>query len=103
MGMENPYTYLKKSDILVHTSKYEGLPNVLLEALVLKKFVISSNCPTGPKEILNNGKGGMLFQTGNFKQLSKMIVFYNSNAKFLRKKVKYAYKNLNRFDSTFNL
>ena len=32
-----------------------------------------------------------------------MIVFYNENAKFLRKKVKYAYKNLNRFDSTFNL
>ena len=37
---------IQKSDIFVLTSKYEGLPNVLLEALTLKKFVISSNCKT---------------------------------------------------------
>ena len=51
--------YLKKSDLLILTSKYEGLPNVLLEAITLKKLVISSDCPTGPKEVLQNGKGGI--------------------------------------------
>ena len=53
------------------SSKYEGLPNVLLEALTLKKFVISTNCPTGPKEILLNENGGLLFKIGDHKQLTK--------------------------------
>ena len=58
---ENPYNYLNKADVLVLSSKFEGLPNVILEAQVLKKFVISSDCPTGPREILKNGKCGDLF------------------------------------------
>ena len=57
---KNPFPYLKLADIFVLSSKYEGLPNVLLEALVLKKYIISSNCPTGPKEILDNGNYGSL-------------------------------------------
>ena len=32
--------------------KFEGLPNVLIEAQIMKKFIISSDCPTGPREIL---------------------------------------------------
>ena len=55
------------------TSLYEGLPNVLLEAQVLKKFIISSNCPTGPREILLNGKAGSLFKVGDYKKLSDLI------------------------------
>jgi glycosyltransferase involved in cell wall biosynthesis len=46
---ENPYPYIKLSDIFVLTSKFEGLPNVLLESIFLKTPVISTNCPTGPK------------------------------------------------------
>ena len=49
---DNPYPYIKQSDILILSSLHEGLPNVLIEAAVLKTFVISSNCETGPKEIL---------------------------------------------------
>ena len=47
----------------------------------MKKIVISSNCPTGPKEILKNGKAGYLFKTSNFEDLSKKIVtsFVNKN------------------------
>ena len=47
---KNPFNYLKQSDVFILTSLYEGLPNVLLEALTLKRFVISSDCPTGPKK-----------------------------------------------------
>ena len=39
---DNPYPYLKASDSLILSSRYEGLPNVILESLVLKKLVISS-------------------------------------------------------------
>ena len=50
--LKNPYPIIKQSDLFILSSKYEGLPNVLLEALVLKKVIISSNCRTGPNEIL---------------------------------------------------
>ena len=63
----NGYNFIKKCDIFVLTSKYEGLPNVLLEAQFFKKYIISSNCPTGPKEILLNGKAGDLFKMGDYK------------------------------------
>ena len=73
--LENPYPIIKETDIFILTSKYEGLPNVLLESLSLNKFVISSDCQTGPKEILLFGKGGLLFQVGDFKELSEKIFF----------------------------
>ena len=60
---------------------YEGLPNVLLEAITLKKSVISSNCKTGPKEILKNGKAGILFKTESYKDLSKKIIEFTKNKK----------------------
>lgn len=70
---ENPYNWLKKADKLILSSKYEGFAMVLLEGLCLEKEVISSNCKTGPKEILNNNRG-VLFETGNFKELSRCIL-----------------------------
>ena len=44
---DNSYKFLKKSNLFILSSLYEGLPNVILEAMTLKKFVISSDCPTG--------------------------------------------------------
>ena len=73
---KNVYNYLKSADIFVLSSKYEGLPNVLLEALTLKKFVISTNCPTGPKEILLNENGGLLFNIGDHNQLTKRFLLF---------------------------
>ncbi len=100
---KNPYPFIKHSDILILSSKYEGLPNVLLEAITLKKFVISTNCPTGPREILSNGKGGYLFPIGDVKNLSNKIVLYNKNKNKNKKYIKFAYKKLERFDYNANL
>ena len=100
---KNPYPFIKYSDVLVLTSKYEGLPNVLLEAITLKKFVISSNCPTGPKEILDNGKGGMLFKTGSYKDLSKKIILFKKQHKLVKSKINHAYSSLKKYDLEKNL
>ena len=59
--------------MVVLTSKFEGLPNILLEAQFLRKYIISTNCPTGPKEILLNSKAGDLINIGDFKKLSHLI------------------------------
>ncbi len=94
----NPYKFIKKTDILILCSIYEGLPNVILEALTLKKFVISSNCPTGPKEILESGKFGYLFKPKDFEKLSKLIMIYSKNIKKCKQKALAGYKSLDRFD-----
>jgi len=99
----NPYNLIKSSDVLILSSLYEGLPNVLLEAQALKKFIISSNCPTGPKEILLNGKAGFLFKMGDYLRLSNQILYYSKNKKISSKKIIVGYKNLNRFDYDQNL
>ena len=103
----NPYKYIRKANIFILTSKFEGLPNVLLEALVLKKYIISTNCPTGPREILLNGKVGDLIKIGDYKTLSKKVLDYSKgNSKFknkLKKKINIGYQNLNRFDYDFNM
>ena len=101
--VENPFSLIKQADLFILSSKYEGLPNVLLEALVLNKFIISSNCPTGPKEILLNGKGGFLFKIGDYKELSRKIIYYSKNKKKCYKLLKFAVKNLSRFDYQKNL
>ena len=100
---KNPYPYIKKSDIFILSSNFEGLPNVLLEAMTLNKLVISSNCPTGPSEILDNGKGGLLFKVRDYKQLSQKIVFAFKNKKKCYKKILFARKRLLRFDFSKNL
>ena len=52
-AVTNPYPFIKDAKFLVLCSQYEGLGNVLIEALILQTPVISTNCPSGPKEILS--------------------------------------------------
>tara|TARA_Y100000741_G_scaffold56537_1_gene39207 strand:- start:1046 stop:2155 length:1110 start_codon:yes stop_codon:yes gene_type:complete len=103
----NPYKYIKQADIFLLTSKFEGLPNVLLEAQCLKKYIISTDCPTGPKEILLKGYAGDLVKIGDFNSVSKRIINYinnkNSNKNIIKKKIEVGYKDLNRFDYNLNM
>ena len=52
---------IRNCDALILTSKYEGLPMVLIESLAAGLPVISSNCPTGPNDIVQDGKNGYLY------------------------------------------
>ena len=100
---KNPYPYLKRSEVMILSSVFEGLPNVLLESLSLKKFVISSNCPTGPKEILDYGRSGLLFQMRNKNDLLKKIIYYLQNKKKCKLLLKKGINRLWRFDYHSNL
>ncbi len=102
-NVQNPYPYIKKADLLILSSIYEGLPNILLEAISLNKFIISSNCPTGPLEILENGKLGILFKVKNSKDLANKILYYKKNLNKLKKKKLLAKKSLYKYDSKLNL
>ena len=102
-NISNPFPYVAKSDLFILSSIFEGLPNVLLEALTLKKFVISTNCSTGPSEILSKGKGGILVPINDYKNLANKIIFFKKNKKNLKKKLLFARRNLDRFDLKQNL
>lgn len=63
--IHNPYPYIKNAELFLHTSKKEGLPTVLLESAILETLIVAMDCPTGTKEILNNGKCGVLIPLDN--------------------------------------
>ena len=88
---KNPYHIIKWVDCLFSLQNLKNYQTVYL-AIVLKKLVISSNCPTGPYEILDKGKGGFLFPVGDHRLLAKQIKkFIDSKSKF-KTKTSYAYK-----------
>lgn len=78
---KNPYVWLNNADFFIHSSKYEGFGLVLVEAAILDKLVISSNCPVGPTDILENGKSGILFNVGDYEELAMKIETILKNPK----------------------
>jgi glycosyltransferase involved in cell wall biosynthesis len=61
----NPYPYLENADLFVLSSRWEGLAIVILEALSMGVPVVSTDCPSGPRELLEDGKFGLLTEVGD--------------------------------------
>jgi len=70
----NPLKFYKNSDVFVLSSYLEGLPNVLVEAMMCGCTPVSTNCPTGPAEVLKNGEYGYLVPLKNPKKLAEGII-----------------------------
>jgi len=72
LGFQNNiHNLLKKCFCFISTSLWEDPGFVLVEAAVNNTSIISSDCPSGPKEILKNGKGGILFHSNNLLSLEE--------------------------------
>ena len=70
----NPYRWINRCDLFVLSSINEGFGNVLVEAMALGKTIVSTDCPTGPREILKNGQFGYLSKVRDHQALAKTIV-----------------------------
>ncbi|MDX9960485.1 MAG: glycosyltransferase [Aliarcobacter sp.] len=95
-NVQNPFKYLSKSDIFILSSETEGFPNSLIEALACGLTVISSDCISGPREILapNTNSSilsknkfeiheyGILYPTGDIEELSNSILYLFENINF---------------------
>ena len=94
--------YYINSKLFVLNSLYEGLGNVLIDAANYNLPIIATNCNSGPKEIIDYGKGGFLVPIKSPKLLSKKILFCINNYKISITKSKYAKKRLKRFNCENN-
>jgi len=71
--VSNPYKFIRHSSLFVLSSAYEGLPNVLIEALAIGVPVVSTSCRSGPTEILLGGKIGELVPVAGVNELSEAM------------------------------
>jgi glycosyltransferase involved in cell wall biosynthesis len=72
--VQNPYAYMARSAVFVLSSAWEGLPTVLIEAMALDIPVVSTDCDSGPSEILAGGKYGYLTPVGDSEALAEAIL-----------------------------
>lgn len=70
----NPYAYLARANLFVLSSQWEGLPGALIEAMACGTPVVSTNCPSGPDEILEGGRWGRLVPVGDIYALATAIL-----------------------------
>lgn len=98
LGWRNNLSKLyKKSKLFVLSSLYEGLGNVLIDAVNYEVPIVVTNCKSGPSEIINNGKGGYLTPVSNPYELSRKILFALNNYKLSMHKILYSKKTIDRF------
>ena len=73
-AVTNPYPYFVHADVLALSSRWEGLPTVLIEGLGLGCPVVSTDCVAGPREILEDGRLGRLVPVGDASAMADAIV-----------------------------
>jgi glycosyltransferase involved in cell wall biosynthesis len=79
--VDNPYVYIKNSDVLVLSSRWEGFVNVILESLALGTQVVATDCWSSPREILLDGILGCLVPINDPKSLAESIINTLNNPK----------------------
>lgn len=70
----NPYPFMRNAQVFVLSSIHEGLPLVLVEALACGTPVVSTRCPSGPREVLEDGKWGRLVPVGDAQAMADAVL-----------------------------
>lgn len=97
---KNPYKYMKNADLFVLSSKWEGFGHVIVEAMSLGIPVISTDCKSGPSEIIGVNKYGILVPTENVDELGENIKLLLCEESLLNKYARKGYKRAFDFEAT---
>ena len=95
--VRNPFAYMSKCDVFVLSSQYEGLPNVLLEAMTCGAAVVSTDCPSGPSEIIVPGENGLLVPVGDVRRMAEAIELLLANPELRRRMGRRARRTAGKF------
>ena len=93
-GITNALPYLKKANLYICTSHYEGFSNVLVEAITVNLPIISTYFKSGLSELLLNGKGGTIINNSSPESIAKKIKSFFYNKKLFNKKAKEAKRKI---------
>ena len=75
---QNIYSFMRNSEIFILSSLWEEVGFAMVEAAICNSYIISSDCPNGPKEFLNNGKNGILFKSNSKNSLLNSLINYSN-------------------------
>lgn len=70
---ENPFKYMKNASVFALSSKWEGFANVLVESMACKTPIVSTDCPSGPREVLQEGEFGSLVPVGDAEKMARKV------------------------------
>lgn len=70
----NPAAFMSRADVFVLSSRWEGMPNALVEAVALGVPAVSTDCPSGPREVLDGGRLGKLVPVGDAQRMAEAIL-----------------------------
>ncbi len=93
----NPYKYLKHADVFVLSSLHEGMPGVLIQAMAAGVACISTDCPTGPNEIIEHEKNGILVPVGDSNVLAGAMLSLASDSALREKYGEAAKKSVKKY------
>ena len=93
----NPFPWFAKCEAFVLSSKFEGLGVTLVEALILKKPAVATDCPVGPAEVLDNGRCGILVPVGDVDAMSDALWNITADKELVRKCVEHGRTHSQKF------
>ena len=93
----DPYPFYKKASILIHGAKYEGTPNVLLEAMSLRLPIISSDYD-GSSDIIKNNYNGIIYKIKSDKDLLEKMQYLASSKNLIKKLTDNGFYYVKKYD-----
>lgn len=94
---KNPFKYMARCQVFVLSSRFEGLPGVLVQAMACGAAVISTDCPAGPAEIIDPGEDGFLIPVGDVDALAERMCYLLAHGDIRERMAKCAQESAQRF------
>ena len=94
---KNPFPWMKNAKLFLHTSMGEGLPTVFIESMLCDTIVVAYDCPTGPREILDDGKAGGLITLNDKKAFEDKVMEILEDEELQKSIKKEMYKKMDEF------